>query len=173
MYVQHTDQLIVMSKSICYAFFERREIMRIRIIENPLLEDIEIHIMCKETNSYVKHLAATLAEEKIVLNGRLDNEYIQVLSTDIYYLESVDNKTYIYCETKVYQSELKLYELETKLSGTKFTRINKSCIINLSKLKKVKGQINGRLLATLLNGENLIINRSYVQDIKLKLKYSL
>lgn len=64
---------------------------------------------------------------------------------------------------------MKLYELEEKLAGTKFTRINKACIMNIAKLKKVKGHINGRLLATLSNEEKLIINRSYVQEVKRKL----
>lgn len=65
---------------------------------------------------------------------------------------------------------MKLYELEEELAGTKFTRINKDCITNLAKLVRVRGQINGRLLATLSNGEKLLINRSYVPEIKKKLK---
>ena len=143
--------------------------MRIEIIEEPLIEDIEIQIKCKEKNEYVKQLAARIFDEQLIINGRIENEYTQISSRDIYYFESVDNKTYIYCKDNVYQSDMKLYELEEKLKGTKFTRINKACIMNISKLKKVKGQINGRLLATLSNGENLIINRSYVQDVKGKL----
>lgn len=144
--------------------------MRIKIIENPLIEETEIHILCKENNEYIKELAKSLSGEQIIVTGKIDNEYIKIPSADIYYFESVDNRTYIYCESNVYQSDMRLYELEEKLSGTKFTRINKSCIMNISKLEKVKGQINGRLLATLCNGEKLIINRSYVQEIKNKLK---
>lgn len=140
--------------------------MRIEIIEVPLIDDIEIQIKCKEKNEYVKKLAARIFDEELVINGRIENEYTQISSRDIYYFESVDNKTYIYCKENVYQSDMKLYELEEKLNGTKFTRINKACIMNIAKLKKVKGQINGRLLATLSNGEKLVINRSYVQEVK-------
>lgn len=140
--------------------------MRIEIIEVPLIDDIEIQIKCKEKNEYVKKLAARIFDEELVINGKIENEYTQISSRDIYYFESVDNKTYIYCNENVYQSDMKLYELEEKLNGTKFTRINKACIMNIAKLKKVKGQINGRLLATLSNGEKLVINRSYVQEVK-------
>lgn len=143
--------------------------MRIEIIEEPLIDEIEIQIKCKEKNQYVKQLAATIFEEQLIINGRIENEFTQIFSRDIYYFESVDNRTYIYCKDNVYESDMKLYELEEKLSGTKFTRINKACIMNIAKLKKVKGQINGRLLATLSNGEKLIINRSYVQEVKRKL----
>jgi DNA-binding LytR/AlgR family response regulator len=143
--------------------------MRIEIIEEPTIEEIEIQIKCKEKNEYVKQLAATIFEEQVILNGRIENEFTQIYSKDIYYFESVDNRTYIYCKDNVYESDMKLYELEEKLAGTKFTRINKACIMNIDKLKKVKGQINGRLLATLSNEEKLIINRSYVQEVKRKL----
>ena len=143
--------------------------MRIEIIEEPLIDEIEIEIKCKEKNEYVKQLAATIFEEQLIINGRIENEFTQIFSRDIYYFESVDNRTYIYCKDNVYESDMKLYELEEKLEGTKFTRINKACIMNIAKLKKVKGQINGRLLATLSNGEKLIINRSYVQEVKSKL----
>lgn len=144
--------------------------MKIKIIENPSIQEIEIYILCKENNEYIKKLTECLAEKQITITGRIENEYVKILSRDIYYFESVDNRTYIYCEKNVYQSNMKLYELEEKLSGTRFARINKSCIMNIKKLEKVKSQINGRLLATLYNGEKLIINRSYVADVKRKLK---
>ena len=140
--------------------------MRIIIVEDPLMEDIEVKILCKKRTIYVDHLASTLTKDQITISGKIENEYTRIFSDDIYYFEAVDNKSYIYCEKDVYQSDMKLYELEIKLSGTKFTRINKSCIMNIAKLEKVKCQINGRLLATLSNGEKLIINRSYVQEIK-------
>ncbi|WP_164880445.1 LytTR family DNA-binding domain-containing protein [Clostridium manihotivorum] len=144
--------------------------MRISVIEDPLIEDIEIKIFCKEKNSYVDKLVNCLSENEVILVGTIDNEKFKLSSKEIYYFESVDNRTYIYTENKVYKSDLKLYELEDKLFSTKFTRINKACILNLDKLQKVQGQLNGRLLATLYNGEKLIINRSYVQEIKQKLR---
>lgn len=143
--------------------------MRITIIEDPLLEDIEVKILCKKRTTYVDHIVGILSEDQITISGRIENEYTQISSKDVYYFEAVDNKIYIYCEKNVYQSDMKLYELERELLNTGFARINKSCIMGISKLQKVKGQINGRLLATLLNGEQLIINRSYVQEIKRKL----
>lgn len=144
--------------------------MKIKIIENPLIQETEIHILCKENDEYIKKLTEYLTEKQITITGKIENEYVKIPSNDIYYFECVDNRTYIYCEKDVYQSSMKLYELEEKLSVTRFTRINKSCIMNIKKLEKVKGQINGRLLATLYNGEKLIINRSYVADVKRKLK---
>jgi DNA-binding LytR/AlgR family response regulator len=162
--------LIVIDKRLCYYFYEGRMFMRISVIEDPLIEDIEIKIFCKERSSYIDKLVNELSESEITLIGTINNEQFKLSSKDIYYFESVDNRTYIYTENKVYKSDMKLYELENKLYNTTFTRINKACILNLDKLQKVKGQLNGRLLATLCNGEKLIINRSYVQEIKQKLR---
>ncbi|MDS0527056.1 LytTR family transcriptional regulator DNA-binding domain-containing protein [Clostridium sp. SHJSY1] len=144
--------------------------MKVLVIEDSQIQDIEIKIVCPQRTKYVEHLVSTLTEEQVTIKGKMDNEYTKIFLQDIYYFEVVDNKTFIYCNKSVYQSDMKLYELEKYLANTSFSRINKSCILNISKLKKVKSQINGRLLATLSNEENLIINRSYVAEIKRILK---
>jgi len=47
--------------------------MRIEIIEEPLVDEIEIQIKCKEKNEYVKQLAATIFEEQLIINGGFAN----------------------------------------------------------------------------------------------------
>ena len=42
-------------------------------------------------------------------------------------------------------------------------------IINLRKVKQVQYEIGGRMRAELLNGEEIIISRSYVKEIKRRL----
>lgn len=142
--------------------------MKVSIIEDPDIEDVEIHILCRKKNEYVSLIADRLKDTYVDIGGTKDSEYYKLSSKDIYYFESVDNKTFIYSQSTVYESELRLYELEEKLRDTRFARINKACVMNLEKLQRVKGQINGRLLATMTNGEQLIINRSYVADVKRK-----
>lgn len=92
-----------------------------------------------------------------------------MLGTDmIYYTESIDKKTYVYTKEKCYGSRLRLYELEETLSAN-FFRCSKSLIINIRKIRSVKSELNGRMIAELLNGEKLMISRSYVKDLKRKL----
>ena len=43
-------------------------------------------------------------------NGRMT----MIEPKDIFYFESVDNKTFIYCEKQVYESKMKLYEIENQ-----------------------------------------------------------
>lgn len=87
----------------------------------------------------------------------------------IYYIESVDKRTYIYTKDNCYETKLRLYELEEKL-GIFYARCSKAMIINLKKIKSVSSEISGRMNAILLNGESVVISRSYVKEIKRRLE---
>ena len=79
--------------------------------------------------------------------------------TQIYYIESVDKRTYVYTKGDCYESRGRLY----------FVRISKSMIVNLRKIQNVSAEPGGRMVAVLLNGERTIISRSYVKEIKRRL----
>lgn len=86
----------------------------------------------------------------------------------IYYAESVDKKTFIYTKDECYQTKKRLYELEEELN-INFLRCSKAMIVNIKKIKFVKSDYNGRMNAQLLNGEIIVISRSYVKDLKKRL----
>ena len=86
----------------------------------------------------------------------------------IYYIESVDKRTYVYTRDGCYESRDRLYELEEKL-GMYYVRISKSMIVNLRKIRNVSAEPGGRMVAVLLNEERVIISRSYVKKIKRRL----
>ena len=88
--------------------------------------------------------------------------------TQMYYIESVDKRTYIYTRSDCYECRERLYELEEKL-GPYFVRISKSMIVNLRKIQNVSAEPGGRMVAVLLNAERVIISRSYVKEIKRRL----
>jgi len=90
--------------------------------------------------------------------------YICKLSA-IYYIESVDKKTFVYTREGCFESRYRLYELENMLGGL-CMRCSKAMIINLKKIKTVKSDMSGRMNATLLNDEVIVISRGYVKEIK-------
>ena len=53
--------------------------------------------------------------------------------------------------------------------GGYFMRCSKSMIINLKKVRNVKSQISGRIDATLLNDEVVVISRGYVKEVNKRL----
>ena len=97
------------------------------------------------------------------------NEIHRIGQSELYYIEVVDNKTFLYCRNKVLESRQKLYELELSLANSDFLRISKSVILNLSKIQSLSPALNGRLEASLENGEKIIVSRQYVGDLKKRL----
>jgi len=98
----------------------------------------------------------------------IGSEIHRVSCGDVFYFETVDNKSFIYCDNEVYESKQKLYEIEA-LNVDDFLRISKSTIINLSKIKTLTPSMSGRLEALLHNGEIVVISRQYVSALKKKL----
>lgn len=96
-----------------------------------------------------------------------DNKYFCKME-QIYYVESVDKKTFIYTKDECYQTKKRLYELEEALNAN-FLRCSKSMIVNIRKIKTVKSDLNGRMHAQLLNDETIVISRNYVRDLKKRL----
>lgn len=77
-------------------------------------------------------------------------------------MEAVDNNVFLYSSMQTYETKQKLYELESILKEKYFLRVSKSLIVNLMKIKSIKPALNGRYLAVLEDGEEIIISRKYV-----------
>ena len=86
----------------------------------------------------------------------------------VYYFESVDKRTFVYTKDKCYETKYRLYELEEMIPYD-FFRCSKAMIINIKKIASVKAEFNARMRAVLLNGEEVVISRNYVKDLKGKL----
>ena len=132
-------------------------------------EEEEIIIKCHEISDDVTGLVERLKQTENILLGSRDNEVFRIPVKDIYYIESVDNKTYIYLQKNVFDCKLKLYEIESLIGGSKLFRCSKSMILNISKIRSVAPSVNGRFEAKLTNGESVIISRQYVPVLKKKL----
>lgn len=97
-----------------------------------------------------------------------DADTLMIRASDIYYIESVDKRSYVYTKDECHETKYRLYELDEKL-GSSFFRCSKAMIVNIKKIRSVRAELNARLSAELLNGERLIISRGYVKDLKKKL----
>ncbi|WP_335755717.1 LytTR family DNA-binding domain-containing protein [Thomasclavelia ramosa] len=122
---------------------------------------------CNKIDDEVRRIIS-LFEDKHFIIGKLDNRSYQIKIDDIYYLEANEDRAFIYCEDKVYETSLRLYELEDQLDPRLFVRISKSILLNLNKLDNVRALLNGRYEALLINRERLIITRHYVSSFKEK-----
>ena len=89
--------------------------------------------------------------------------------SDIYYIEALENQTYIYTSNECFEIKDKLYQLEELLFDNDFLRTSKSMIINLNKIKSVESYENSKMMAILLNDESVIVSRKYVKDLRARI----
>ena len=104
------------------------------------------------------------------MKGTKEDRQYNIPLPDILYIEAVDEKTFIYLQNDCYESGRRLYEFEGVLISRNFARISKSVIVNLMKIDSIRPSLNGRFSCVLTNGEQVIISRKYVPDIKERLK---
>ena len=140
--------------------------MRVNIIENADTKEIFAEIHCKEVTAEVNRLKAHIENYALRIKGEYEKEAVYVDLKDILYFESVDSKTFIYTKERVLTAELKLYEIEKKLSEKNFFRCSKSVVVNIGKIVRLKPEISRNIIATLDNGEAVVISRRYVSELK-------
>ena len=144
--------------------------MDIRIVSLGESEQEYIEIGCHKTDENINEIVSFLKSRQGAVEGTKDDRQYQLSVVDIFYIESVDDRTFIYLEKECYESRRKLYEFEEVLASRRFARISKAVIVNLMKIVSIAPALNGRFLCRLTNGESVIISRKYVPEIKEKLK---
>lgn len=127
---------------------------------------IEVEIRYNELNDEVRKLEHSIRAFDSYLIGDSDERQFKIRIGDIYYFESVDKKTFIYTKNEVFRTKSSLYEIYSKVNQRDFIRVSRSCIVNIDVLDYVKNIANSRLEATLINGEKIMISRTYLKDIR-------
>lgn len=140
--------------------------MKISIEEIDNRQEEEIIIRCHEVNEEILSLLRRIKAKNKILIGFNEDTIHQINFSDVYYFESVDNKVFVYCRDRVFESKQKLYELEELCEGRKFFRASKSSIINIAKISYIKPSISGRFEARMDNGESVMVSRQYVPVLK-------
>lgn len=141
---------------------------KVTIIDRSNPELLEIQ--CHQISDEVREIVAFVKSRQGQLTGTADDRMYEIAVSDIFYIESVDNKTFIYCKNREYETKQKLYELEEILREKHFLRVSKSVLLNLMKVSSIKPALNSRFTAVLFSGEQVIISRKYVPELKKALK---
>ena len=143
--------------------------MKISIEKINRDQDEEILIRCHEIDEKILSYVKNIEQQEADLIGYEGDTIHRLKLVEVYYFEAIDNKVFIYCKDKFYESKRKLYELEELCGVKKFFRASKSFIINISKIDYIKPSLSGRFNATLDNGETIVVSRQYVPLLKSKL----
>ena len=87
----------------------------------------------------------------------------------VLYVDTVEERTFLYCDESVYETSLTLTELTSKYEDMGFFRISKSMIVNLHRIKRLRSIGGGRIEAILQNQEKIIISRHYAPLLRQQL----
>ena len=140
--------------------------MEIKIFKVGKDRPEEVEIRCHEMTEEVREIVAFVKTRQGQLTGMQEGKQFEIAVTDLLYVEAVDNKVFLYTQKQVYETRQKLYELEELLREKYFLRVSKSLLLNLMKIQSLRPAMNGRMLAVLKGGEEIIITRKYVADLK-------
>lgn len=143
--------------------------MKITINEIPELAETEIVINCREADAQALAILATLRAYDKKLTGNRDGKTYLLDAANILYFDTADKRTFLYTAADVYETPLRLYEIEERLAGQDFFRSSKSSVINLRKVQSLRPDFGGRLEITMENGERQSVSRQYAAAIKERL----
>ena len=117
----------------------------IKTKEKDLEENyLELHydIIDEETNAVLERLRDTLR----YIEGTYEDKKVTIALTDIFYIETVDRKTFAYTKDMCVEIKEALRDILEEYSKIGFVRISKSAIVNIYKIKKLQGDINMRVI---------------------------
>lgn len=137
-------------------------IIKKQVKDQPLTVTVEY----PEWNGYVEGLINRLEKADIRFSGRIDERTVSVSLSDIYYIENVERRLFLYTRGEVYRFDGSMTDVEKLTAGTEMVRISRTCIMNTAYLREIRQIRNSHLEAVMENGEKLIVSRKYLPDIK-------
>ena len=75
---------------------------------------------------------------------------MRIVLSDVYYIENVDRKMFLYTKEDVYRLDASMQEIEKSAEDSDLVRISRTCIINTYHLTEIKQLKNSHLEATRL-----------------------
>lgn len=144
--------------------------MKIRTEQDLSCKNLEITIKYAQEDRQLIRILDFLQSLDMQLKCSVNGAEQMIDIADIYYIESVDKKTFVYLEKEVYHIDLRLYQLKERLQSAGFVQISKSCLLNINALESIRPLFNSRMEATLKNGEKVCVNRKYLQGVKKALR---
>jgi len=146
--------------------------MKIIFEEPPAGAEERIIVQCHNISPELLNALNSINTPSDMLTAYIKNEIHWINPVDIFYIEAVDRKVFLYCEKEVYESKQKLYELE-ELDIDGFVRISKSTIANIHKIKAFIPSLSGNAEAVLTNKERIVISRRYMSSLKESLRLKI
>ena len=132
------------------------------LIDNTIAEDTVILRSCKRNKNYLCNVMLHLQKNSVHIKAYDDMHNLYFISCqEIYYMENIDHKVYLYTKDQVYRCYLKFSEIKKELHNCNLCQINQNTLVNRIHIKSVHIEKDCHRSITLDNDECLIVNRRY------------
>jgi len=138
--------------------------MKYKIIINKDQKE-DIIISSREHSELLERIESLLSEEREELFGYRENEAFLLDRKDIYCFYTEGGKVFAECGDGKRLIKERLYRLE-ELYSEDFVRINQSCLVNVSRIKRFSSSFGGSLLVELKNGYRDYVSRRQLRTVK-------
>lgn len=143
--------------------------MKVRVEEIADLGETEVVVRCRTRDEEAERVIDALGFLDQAVVAKKDGRSYRIPIAEVFYFESVDDRTFVNLRKDVFETAMRLYEVEAAFRGSSFVRVNRNTIADAAKIKSFRSALNGRMEATLKNGETVEISRAYVGAIKARL----
>ncbi|SDB53346.1 LytTR family DNA-binding domain-containing protein [Butyrivibrio sp. INlla16] len=138
------------------------QIITRQVKDKPLTVTIEY----PERTDFVTSLVRRISSMDTSFSASIDGRRVKIRLADVYYIENVERKLFLYTAKEVYRLDSSMSEMLSITEDTGLVRISRTCIMNTDHLKEIRQVRNSHLEAVLDNDEMLIVSRKYLKDIK-------
>jgi DNA-binding LytR/AlgR family response regulator len=114
-------------------------------------------------------------QQEVIFSVKEGDQILVIPLEEVYYFKAEDQYTFLYTGEKKYFYNSTLKKLEVVLDGEIFCRINRSCIVALNKIKKLKKDFMKRYKVILDDSRNtaIKISKNHYPELKKRLNIQL
>ena len=135
---------------------------RIDILEN---QEEDVVVSVKQRTELLDRIESLLLESDKSIFGYSEYGVVKLNIEDVYCFFTEGSKVYVLSEEGKFQIRERIYRVENTFSG-ELLRINQSCLVSVSKIKRFDASISGALTVTLKNGYKDYISRRQLKSVK-------
>ena len=131
-------------------------------VEHCEVPENEVVLRCRELDEEMLRVLSLLRSGMQTLCAWTEDRKMVLLQPgEVLYAESVEERTWLYCEKAVWPTALTLSELESRYETLGFCRVSRTMVVNLHGVRQLKSCPGSRIEATMRNGEKVMVSRRY------------
>ncbi len=154
------DRLASCLSKLIESFFDRDV-----VLQHLKLDELLSRKTGNSIDGFIRNLEVTsggsMSELQRTVSMKSGSEWIRVRLDDISWIEAAGDYMCVHTLEGIHIIRKTLKQFEEELAPNLFPRVNRSAMINLSKLKKLTPNSNGEYVAQLTSGESVKVSRKY------------